>query len=168
MSQAWLNSSWLTPVHADRAAIIYTRAYSALAGVTVAMEAAISSTLAQGISSGLGARELAKQLVRDTEMAMERAMRIARTEVINAHAEASLNAYEQAGLDEVQVLAEFVTADDDSVCPKCEKLATTNGGVYSLADARGMIPVHPNCRCAWVPVVHDADGVRLGDVEEET
>ena len=28
-----------------------------------------------------------------------------------------------------------------------------NGKVYTLKEANNMIPAHPNCGCAWAPVV---------------
>ena len=30
---------------------------------------------------------------------------------------------------------------------------TLNGREFPVDEARGVIPVHPNCRCVWVPVV---------------
>jgi SPP1 gp7 family putative phage head morphogenesis protein len=45
---------------------------------------------------------------------------------------------------------ELVTAGDLRVCPMCQGL---NGKVYTIKEARGLIPVHPQCRCAWVPVM---------------
>jgi SPP1 gp7 family putative phage head morphogenesis protein len=61
-------------------------------------------------------------------------------------------------LEGVTVDAEYTTADDNKVCPKCRQL---EGNVYTIDEARGIIPVHPNCRCAWNPVVRDPSGVAL-------
>lgn len=41
------------------------------------------------------------------------------------------------------------TAGDDKVCPVCEEIA--GEGPYSIDAARGLIPAHPSCRCAFVP-----------------
>ena len=46
-------------------------------------------------------------------------------------------------LEEVNVL----TAGDDRVCPTCEDIAEQ--GPYSIDEARGLIPAHPRCRCAF-------------------
>jgi hypothetical protein len=46
-------------------------------------------------------------------------------------------------------LVEVLTAGDDDVCPICEAIAENNP--YTIAEARGLIPAHPNCRCAFVP-----------------
>ena len=114
------------------------------------MESNIARILAEGISAGLGAEDLAAQLTDQVDISLSRAETIARTEIINAHAEASLDAYEDFGVEGVQAQVEFATAEDEKVCPQCQDLS---GQIYALDVARGMIPVHPNCRCAWIPVL---------------
>lgn len=42
------------------------------------------------------------------------------------------------------------TAGDDKVCPICEDIEEDNP--YTIDQARSLIPAHPNCRCAFVPV----------------
>jgi hypothetical protein len=46
-------------------------------------------------------------------------------------------------------LVNVLTAGDDSVCEDCEDIA--GDGPYTLEEAQGLIPAHPNCRCAFVP-----------------
>lgn len=46
-----------------------------------------------------------------------------------------------------------LTAGDDKVCPTCEDIA--EGGPYLIDEARGLIPAHPSCRCAFDPVDDD-------------
>lgn len=74
---------------------------------------------------------------------------IARTEIIRAHAESTLDLYEQTGQTKVQLKAEFTTAGDIRVCPICISWA---GTTLPIKQARGIIPIHPNCRCTWLPV----------------
>src|SRR5215470_15020018 len=154
----WVDAAFFRPLHADRAGLIYTRAYGELEGITSTMSAQVSRTLAQGIAEGRGMRELSKTLADQVDVGIKRARVLTRTEVINAHAEATLNSYTEAGLEGVTVNAEYTTAHDDKVCPKC---AALEGRVYIIDEARGMIPRHPNCRCAWNPVVVDPQGVVL-------
>ena len=73
---------------------------------------------------------------------------LARTEIIRSHSEGTLNMFELAGIEEVELQAEFLTAGDERVCPICDSMA---GKIYELKDAHGVIPVHPNCRCTWLP-----------------
>jgi hypothetical protein len=51
-------------------------------------------------------------------------------------------------------LVAWATAADDFVCPRCEALEDQ---VFTLETARGMLPLHPNCRCALYPLV-EQDG----------
>ena len=55
-------------------------------------------------------------------------------------------------------MGEFVnvlTAGDDKVCADCEDLAAE--GPYSLFEAMGLLPAHPNCRCAFVPFTESVE-----------
>jgi len=139
------------PFHADRVGLLYTRVFSDLQGITDEMDKQISRILAQGMADGRGPREIARQMSQAVDgIGRTRANVLARTEVIRAHAEATLNEFETLGVTDVVAEVELSTAGDDRVCPDCDSLS---GHVYTIDDARGVIPVHPNCRCAWLPVV---------------
>ena len=133
--------------------MLYTRTYSDLKGITNVMDAGISRVLSQGISEGQNPNVLARKM-RDTVsgIGIARARMIARTEVIRAHAESKLNTFQALGLEDVEVEAEWSTADDERVCPKCHAM---EGKVFTLAGAREMLPLHPNCRCTWIPHLPD-------------
>lgn len=153
VTDEWMESAFMRPVHADRIGTLYTRQFEALEGVTEEMADKISKSLASSLIEGKGARETARALIQDAEMSKRRARMIARTETINAHAEATLNAYEEAEAEGVELEAEWLTAQDDQVCPKCQALG--EGPFMTIDEARGRLPAHPNCRCAWAPVVMD-------------
>jgi SPP1 gp7 family putative phage head morphogenesis protein len=76
-----------------------------------------------------------------------RAKLLARTETTRAHAEGQLDAFTALGLKNVGVRAEWSAAAD--ACPKC---APFDGQIFTVAEAHGLIPLHPNCRCLWLPV----------------
>lgn len=57
------------------------------------------------------------------------------------------------------LLVEWLTAGDDKVCDECQD--ASDDGPYTLDEARDMMPLHPNCRCAWVP----ADDARFAAPE---
>jgi SPP1 gp7 family putative phage head morphogenesis protein len=160
VSDRWIDSAFNRPIHADRVGLIYTRNFSELEGITQAMDQQISRILAQGIADGRNPRDLAR-LINDRvdKIGITRARMLARTEIISAHAEASLNSYEEAGLEGVNVKAEVLTAGDDRVCEICADLE--DGGPYSMDEARGLIPAHPNCRCVLTPIIDNADEVDL-------
>lgn len=155
----FIDAAFTRPIHADVVGLAATRTFMELQGITQTMDAQISRVLSNGIIEGLGARELAKNITnRVDKIGITRARTLARTEVVAAHAEASLNMYAEAGVEGVEADVEFVTAGDDLVCPECEAL---EGRIFTVDEARGIIPVHPNCRCAWLPVIPDARSISL-------
>ena len=142
------------PLHRDSLAMLYTRQFAELEGISAATGQQISRVLTEGLATGQGPRQIARNMRQViANIGVVRSQTLARTETIRVHAESSLNRYVDAGVDEVTVFAEFVTAGDDRVCPDC--LALETGEAVSIEDARGVIPVHANCRCAWLPVLPD-------------
>ena len=161
VDDGWIRNAFNRPIHADRLGLIFTRVFNELKGITEAMDQRISRTLAIGIGEGLGAQAIARELADEvSKIGITRAKVLARTEVIAAHAEATLNSFEEAGVDGVEVESEFATAGDSKVCPQCQGL---EGRRFTLSEARGIIPVHPNCRCAWLPVVKEGSGIVLNN-----
>lgn len=147
--KAFLEMAFDAPVAQSKLKILGTRAFSQLRGVTAQMDQDMSRILAQGLAQGKGARSLARDLQKNvTDLERKRARTIARTEIIHAHNEGQLDAFEAMNVEGVGVLAEWNTAHDDLVCPLCQPL---EGIVLTIKEARGMLPRHPNCRCAWIP-----------------
>lgn len=157
-----LDDVFRAPQHADGVGLIYTRAYSELRGVTEEMDRQISRNLAEGLSQNLNPQETGRMINdRVDNVGVHRGRTIARTETIRAHNEAALNRYEgvEDRLEGVTMLAEHVTAGDRRVCDECAALA---GEVYTVKEARGRIPIHPNCRCTFVPVRRQDRGTDAG------
>lgn len=159
VAESWTESFFNRPIHADRVGLIYTRTFSDLKGVTDVMDTQISRILAEGIANGQGPMQIAREMAnRVDKIGITRARVIARTETIKAHADATLNAYAEAGIEGVEVEAEFTTAGDSGVCEEC---AALEGKTYAIAESRGIIPVHPSCRCSWSPKVVNGTGIEL-------
>lgn len=151
--QGELRASFSQPIHAERVGRLYLRNLEHLKGITAEMSRQIREILALGMAEGRHPSWMARRIAERVEkIGITRARTLARTEVISAHAEATLATYREAGAVGVENLAEFRTAGDLRVCPICAEL---NGRVYDLGSAEGVIPVHPNCRCAWLPVFED-------------
>jgi len=53
-------------------------------------------------------------------------------------------------VSKVKKEVELSTAGDERVCATCEGL---EGETYTIDEARGVIPLHPLCRCSWIPVI---------------
>lgn len=155
---SWLDYAFQREIHADRVGLAYTRTYSQLEGITQAMDQQISRLLAEGLAEGQGPAEIARRINnRVDKIGITRARMLARTEVIATHADAMLNGFQEAGIEGVDVEAEWLTANNP--CPICA--AFSEKGPYKLSEARGMIPVHPNCRCSWSPKVVNGTGITL-------
>lgn len=146
----FLRSAFSGPEMASKVQFLATRSFNRMEGLTDTMRTQLNTILADGIAQGLGPREVGRRMAKEIEgLTRKRAMVIARTEMAAAHAEGQLDSFEQLGMEELSIQAEILTAGDERVCPQCESLAM--GGPYPIEEARGMIPVHPNCRCAWIP-----------------
>jgi hypothetical protein len=75
--------------------------------------------------------------------------------------ETLLEEVEEAEADETG-LYNILTAGDDRVCVDCEDAASA--GPYTLDEARDLLPMHVNCRCAVVSL----DDERFAQQQEES
>lgn len=126
----------------------------------------LSQQLYEAVRSSVTVDEaLARVSERMKSIGVNRGQTVASVHVVRTHALASLNHYRASGVKKVGLdiegvrkhthdaegdeLLQFATAGDDDVCPECEDL---EGQIFDIEEAQGVIPVHPNCRCAWIPV----------------
>jgi len=147
--EQFLRSSFLQPERVSKLKLLTTRNFEELDGISHAMSQKLGRVLAQGIADGDGPAKIARQINKEIRgINRTRARVLARTEIIHAHAEGQLDSFEDLGVEQVGMMAEWSTAQDERVCPICRPL---DGVVMPVAKARGLIPRHPNCRCAWIP-----------------
>lgn len=147
--EAFIRKAFLQPESASKVRLLALRTFEQMRGVSADVAARMNRAFADALTEGLNPRETARRLVEVTALPRARAETIARTEIIHAHAETTLDSYAELGVRGVSIQAEWTTAGDDRVCPDC---AAREGTVYELEEARGLIPLHPNCRCAWLPL----------------
>jgi SPP1 gp7 family putative phage head morphogenesis protein len=149
--EAFLKQAFGQPEMESKIKLLATRSFEQLKGVTSTMSSQMNLILANGMANGDSPRVIARAMNKKVKaIGRKRALTIARTEIVYAHAEGQLDGMSALGIRKTQAAVEFSTAGDDRVCPIC---AALQGKVYSIKKAHGVIPVHPNCRCAWVPVV---------------
>jgi len=149
----WIDSAFNMPIHADRVAQLYTRAYEELNGITAAMSQQMSRVLAQGMADGLHPHQMAMELRRAAGIGRKRAELIARTETMRAHHVGTINSYREAGIEGVKIKAELLATPDDRCCDVCLELEEkSREKPYTLDEAESLIPVHPNCRCTTIAV----------------
>jgi SPP1 gp7 family putative phage head morphogenesis protein len=141
-----------TPFHRERIGQLFDRNFTELQGFSHSMSTNLQRIVADGLMKGDNPKAMARALSQRVGVDRARAERIVRTEVIRTNAEAQLNTFDRFGRKEVQLDAEWITAGDDSVCPECDAMA---GQIFSIDEARGLIPLHPNCRCSWIPVQNE-------------
>lgn len=146
----FLREAFASPETTSKIQMIYIRTYNNLKGFSDEMSTQTSRILADGLAKGLHPEQIAEDMFFSIDgLSQKRAMVIARTEVIHAHAEGQLDGYEKLGVEQVGADVEWSTAGDSRVCERC---STMEGVVYKIEEARGKIPLHPNCRCAWIPI----------------
>jgi SPP1 gp7 family putative phage head morphogenesis protein len=144
----FLRSAFGQPETIEKVKLLASRTYDGMEGVTSAMATKMSRLLTDGLVQGMNPRTIANLLSSEINIGKARAETIARTELIRAHAEGQLLAFQKLGVEEVGAAVEWSTAGDERVCHLCKPL---EGVVLKTSEAAGMIPRHPNCRCAWIP-----------------
>lgn len=148
--QQFMTTAFNQPEIRSKIQLLYTRAFQELKGITAAIDQHLSRTLAIGLTNGWGTRKIAREMDKNiATINRTRARVLARTEVIRAHAEGQLDSFELLGVEEVGIKAEWTTAGDDRVCVQC---GDREGEIFTIQKARDLIPLHPNCRCMWLPV----------------
>lgn len=101
----------------------------------------------RNIAKKSGSRLQVRDAVRKAfDSAMYRFRLLVNSTVIGSFTDGQLDAFEELGKTKVSIRAEFATAKS-GVCPKCKPL---NGKVYTIKAARGLIPLHPDCRCIFI------------------
>ena len=148
------------PYHIERLSLLFMTVFNDLKAITGALNPQISKVLTQGLLNGDSPAILARKLisvVKDDQSlkdilgkfipSMRRAEMLARTSIIMVFAESELQEFENWGIEEVVALVEFQNAGDNKVCDICEHLG---GTVFTIKEARGIIPVHVRCRCCWI------------------
>lgn len=119
-----------------------------LKGATDAMAQKIARALIAGMERGDSVKAIAGAIDAAVNVGMRRALLIATTEVTRAQAEGQLDGMEAMGMMAVKLVAEWRTTG--TACPACAKM---DGRTFDLVKARGLIPQHPSCACAWAVVV---------------
>ena len=124
----------------------------------------IGTLLADGLSKGLPADQVASRL-EDLGLDSSRALTIATTEMNTAVQDAQFQSYKDNGVTQVEW----------SVVQPCDECAENDGEIRDLGDEfpSGDIKplVHPNCLCELIPVIDlsqydlsEADNIDMGDI----
>ena len=130
----------------ERLKLLIARTYKGIQGLTDSMRNQLTQELTDGMLQGLTYKQIGERLDQKLNIGLNRAKTIARTEIVRAQAEGQLAAIKALGIEQIGIQVEFNTARKP--CPKCQKY---NKRILSIKEAEGLIPLHPNCRCAFIP-----------------
>lgn len=143
-----ISSSLGRPVAVEKVKALARRSFDDLKNVTHDVGTRIQRKLLDGLVQGRKPKVLAKELDAELHLGRHRSFTIAHTELSRAASEGTLDQLESMGVEEVGAAVELETANNDTVCERCQAL---DGVVLTIAEARGVIPVHPCCACGWAP-----------------
>ena len=107
----------------------------------------INDILTRGIQQGKTVTEMAVELNNRVGNSFNNAMRIVRTETMHTLNSSALQSYKDAGITKVKIWA----AEDERTCDQCGKYHDKE---YAI-DKAPILPIHPHCRCTYIPVVED-------------
>lgn len=106
---------------------------------------ALNENLINCVVTGKKPSELKKLLQNQFGVSFNNADMIVRTEMSHIQNQAARQRYLDAGITEVEVLAD----EDERRCDVCGKLHQKKFSIYDALP----VPAHPRCRCSIVPVV---------------
>jgi SPP1 gp7 family putative phage head morphogenesis protein len=161
-----VNALMRLPQHAKNIALLKERLATELRGITEALKQQLGRVLSSSVITGDTNKVIAQKLIsvitgKNAKQlgindilgrfipAKRRAEIMARTEIIRIHHTANIEEYKTWGVENVRVMAEWLTAGDEKVCPRCVEM---EGKLFTLEQIAGMIPYHPQCRCMALPI----------------
>jgi len=125
----------------------------------------LKALIGKGIEEGQSAQDLADAIEDSLAFSADRALLVARTEIIRANNQGHLAAFRASGVVEKK---EWSTAEDGDVCDECE--ANEAQGPIDLDEdfesGDDAAPAHPNCRCTIVAVTAELEDNSTDDEEQ--
>jgi SPP1 gp7 family putative phage head morphogenesis protein len=106
---------------------------------------AVRAALIEGVGTGLGPRQIAREVVKATNLSAVRALRISRTEVLRAYRSASLAIYRANG--DILRGWQWLASISRRSCPLCIAMS---GTIHRLDEP---FSSHPACRCCPTPLL---------------
>ncbi|MGU8469996.1 minor capsid protein [Clostridium perfringens] len=123
------------------------------------LAAKLNMLLKEHLIRGSSIAQITKLIHSKLNAHLKNTLRVVRTETMHYLNAASLQSYKDAGVEEVEMLA----AKDERLCEVC---GSEHGKIYPINEAP-ILPLHPNCRCTIVPVVHISKGKSKPEAKKE-
>lgn len=146
----------LAYTQADRIALynLTTYNFDLVTNMNTELREGIREVIFNAVASGDGYQTTMRNLmelpltpINNNISVRTRAEMIARTEHARAVNTGTLQAYVNYGVTQVEI----ITAKDNLVCDDCIDAEENNP--WSINEAQSLLPMHPNCRCAYAPIV---------------
>lgn len=129
------------------------RIHTELQNTSSDLSTRISRVIADGKATDLPQQQVRRLIKQEIDKGFNKAVRILQTEITRSHAEGQLAAYDRLGVQRVGVLVEWKCSDlgttakgNPSPCKVCKPMS---GVTFTLREAKGLIPRHPNCMCSF-------------------
>lgn len=131
-------------------------------GMSAKLSKDVRRVISDGVVNEITQGEMISQIKKISGAGKIQAQTIVRTETMKAVNDGVLDRYEE---DEVGIV-EALTVDDERRCDVCGPL----DGVKFPINDHPAFPIHPRCRCTWIPVAFDYDGdvMRWSDMDEDS
>lgn len=156
----------LAYTQADRIALynLTTYNFDLVTNMNTELREGIREVIFNAVASGDGYQTTMRNLmelpltpINNNISVRTRAEMIARTEHARAVNTGTLQAYVNYGVTQVEI----ITAQDGLVCDDCIDAEENNP--WSISEAQSLLPMHPNCRCTYAPVVESIEEVERVD-----
>jgi len=149
LEQIGMGFDW-TLAHEKAARFASQYSYELVQGINTTSTARLQTAINDWFREPTTIGDLQKEL--EPTFGKRRAKTIAQTETTRASFRGSVIGYEQSG---VVSEMEFVTVNDELVCPQCGPLNGKRAPLQGTFPGGYTIPVHINCRCFARPVISE-------------
>jgi hypothetical protein len=129
----------------------------------------LTNALADGLNQGLSTDAIAANL---SDVVAGNADTVAITEIGRAQSAGTADMYTELGVTQYNWLADPNACEDSKSATGCATLA--DGGPYDMPPDEGgnneeqpAQPWHPNCRCAYLPVIPDANDENIAPTSDQ-
>ena len=112
----------------------------------------LDTLLTQAIIGGKHPNVLARQLQKQFGTSQYEARRLMRTESSRIQGQIAVDSYKESGIEEYEWVAEPTACE---ICKPLDGKRWKVNGAETGNKEHPMFPMHPNCRCAIIPVVDD-------------
>ena len=133
------------PVDYRAVQVLIDNNFSLVTNADAYMKKEMLRHISNGILEGKGIYKIQKDLRSTINMTKHRATMIARTEVIRAYNQASINQYKKVGVRKFN----WIVSYDERQCDNC--VAKEQSNPHKIGSEQP--PLHVNCRCCISPIV---------------